>query len=69
MHDRLRHHALVSSSTLVKSTGLTLPTVLSALGRLERLHIVREATGQARNRIFVYDKYLEILGAGVTVSG
>lgn len=66
VHDYLRRHALASSSVLVNATGLSLPTILSALGRLERLHIVREATGQARNRIFVYDRYIQLLNAGVS---
>lgn len=66
VHEHLRRHALVSSSVLVKVSGLSLPTVLSALGKLQRLDIVREATGKARNRVFVYDKYIDILNAGVS---
>jgi Fic family protein len=66
VHDHLRRHALVSSGVLVSATGLSLPTVLSALSRLQALNIVREATGQARNRVFVYDRYIDILNAGVS---
>lgn len=66
VHEHLREHALVSSSVLVKASGLTLPTVLSALRKLQELNIVREATGQSRNRVFVYDKYVDILNAGVS---
>lgn len=65
VHDYLRRHAIVSSSLAVTATGLTLPTVLAALTRLENLGIVRETTGQARNRIYVYDRYMTILNAGV----
>jgi len=65
VHDRLRKHAVASSTLLVKSSGLTLPTVLSALKRLQGLGIVREVTGQARNKVFVYERYLDILNAGV----
>lgn len=65
VHDYLRRHAVASSSVAVTATGLSLPTVLSALSRLENLGVVRETTGQARNRVYVYDKYLEILNAGV----
>jgi Fic family protein len=65
VHDYLRRHAVASSSVVVTATGLSLPTVLSALSRLENLGVVRETTGQARNRVYVYDKYLEILNAGV----
>lgn len=67
VHDHLRRHALVSSSVLVKATGLTLPTVLSALQKLQALKIVREVTGQARNRLFAYERYVELLNAGIRV--
>jgi hypothetical protein len=38
--------------------------VSSALGRLEKLGIVRETTGRERDRIFAYSRYLEIVSAG-----
>jgi Fic family protein len=69
VHEYLRQHALASSAVLVKATGLSLPTVLSALDKLQSLNIVREVTGQARNRLFVYERYLEILSAGVAGDG
>jgi hypothetical protein len=31
---------------------------------LERLGIVREITGQQRNKVFAYDRYLAILSEG-----
>ena len=65
VHDYVRRHAFVSSSLAVNATGLSMPTVLAALSRLQNLGIVRETTGQARNRIYVYDRYLTILNAGV----
>jgi Fic family protein len=65
VHDHLRRQALASSGALVKSSGLSLPTVLATLDKLQELKIVREVTGQARNRLFVYDRYIDILNAGV----
>jgi Fic family protein len=65
VHDYLRHQALASGAALVKSSGLSLPTVLATLDKLRELKIVREITGQARNRVFVYDGYIDILNAGV----
>lgn len=66
VHERLRRHPLASSAVLVRTSGLSLPTVLSALVKLQRLRIVREATGRARNRVFVYDAYVALLNAGVS---
>jgi hypothetical protein len=38
--------------------------VNAALLRLENLGIVREATGRARGRVYVYQRQLELLDAG-----
>jgi len=40
------------------------PTVTSALKRLEEIGIVREITGKARDRIYAYKEYLNILEEG-----
>jgi len=63
------HHELLSrpintSQTLVRSTGLTPMTVNKTLEHLRRLDIIRELTGQRRNRIFGYTQYINILNEG-----
>jgi len=40
------------------------PSVYAAIERLERAGILREATGRRRGKLYVYDKYLAILGEG-----
>jgi hypothetical protein len=40
-----------------------LPTVNSLLRELESREIVKESTGRARDRVFVYRRYLEALAA------
>jgi Fic family protein len=65
VHDHFRNQALASGAALVKSSGLSLPTVLATLERLQELKMVREVTGLSRNRLFVYDRYIDILNAGV----
>ena len=42
-------------------TGLTRPTVATALNRLCGLGVAREVTGRARDRVFVYTEHLRIL--------
>ncbi|HEX2167411.1 MAG TPA: Fic family protein [Longimicrobiales bacterium] len=63
------HHALqarpVSSATsLVSSTGISLPAVNNALKVLIELGIVREVTGRQRNRVYAYTEHVKILGEG-----
>jgi hypothetical protein len=44
--------------------GLTYPTVASALERMSQLGMVRELTGHARNRLFAYSAYVDLLSEG-----
>jgi Fic family protein len=64
VYDLLRSRILLSAPLAVRELGLTWPTVNSALGRLQQLGIVREATGRARDRLYVYRRQLELLEAG-----
>jgi len=49
---------------LAKRTRLTLPTVGKALDVLVNRNMVSETTGKKRNRVYRYDRYLDILGEG-----
>jgi DNA-binding MarR family transcriptional regulator len=49
---------------LAKRTGLTQPTIAKALDVLVERKIVSETTGKKRNRVYRYDRYLEILNEG-----
>ena len=64
VHHGLQQRPVASVPSLVADTGLSAPTVRSALGRLEKMGIVREITGKRRNRLFGYDRYVAILGEG-----
>ena len=48
----------------VRQTGLTFPAVAKSMEALARLGIVREITGKQRNRVFAYERYLNILSEG-----
>jgi Fic family protein len=48
-------------AALTKVTGLTTPTVTSGLRELSNRGIVRETTGRARDRIFVYSRYMDVM--------
>jgi len=49
---------------LMKQTGLTAPTIAAALNTLQALGIVKETSGRKRNRLFSYQRYLNILIEG-----
>jgi Fic family protein len=49
--------------TLREATGLTTPTINSLLRELESRGIIKESTGRARDRVYVYRRYLEALAA------
>jgi ribosomal protein S25 len=51
-----------------QQTNLSFPAAAKAIQRLESSGIVREVTGQRRNRVFVYHDYLNILNEGTEVS-
>ncbi len=55
---------LVTLNQICKRTGLSFPAVSRAMENLENLKIVREITGQRRNRVFAYNQYLIILSEG-----
>jgi Fic family protein len=61
IHTYLQRHPIAVTAKIRDACGLSLPTVLRALGALEELGIVKETTGRERNKIFVYEKYLNIL--------
>lgn len=57
-------HPLVNLNQVCDSTGLSFPAAARAMQTLEGLNIVREVTGQRRNRVFAYQDYLNILSEG-----
>ncbi|MFZ5885611.1 MAG: Fic family protein [Chloroflexota bacterium] len=55
---------LVTLNQVCERAGLSFPTATRAVQALENLNIVREITGQRRNRVFAYQRYLDILSEG-----
>jgi Fic family protein len=64
VHQALIERPIVTSKWLVTATDLTPATVNRSLDKLAQLGIIRELTGQKRNRLFSYPAYLEILNRG-----
>ena len=60
----LRGRPMTTVALASKATGINRTTITTVLGRLIKLKIVRELTGQKRNRLFAYDGFLKILSEG-----
>jgi hypothetical protein len=49
---------LVNAAWVEKSVGVSQPTANAILSRFEASGVLREITGQRRNRVYRYDAYL-----------
>ena len=59
--DMLFRNPYVTSKDIIGVTGVSMPTAVKILGRLESAGILREITGRSRNRVYCADGILEIL--------
>jgi Fic family protein len=64
VHDLAADQIVFSIPEAAHRLNLSEVTIGKAAGHLERLGIVREATGRPRNRLYVYSEYLNILQEG-----
>ena len=65
VHGALKAELIVSIGAAADITGLTFPTVSRAMELLVEHGIAREVTGASRNRLYVYEEYMEALNEGV----
>lgn len=61
VHDFLQRRPLTSIALCSNKLKLSFPPVMKAMEHLNKLGIVREVTGQKRNRVFAYHAYLRLL--------
>ncbi|MBI4630270.1 MAG: Fic family protein [Chloroflexi bacterium] len=61
----LRERPLITLNEAHRHAGVSFPTATKGMNALVEAGIVRELTGQQRNRVFVYDRYLSILNEGI----
>lgn len=64
VHHAMMERPIASPIWLRDKTGLSLTTIGTCLERLENLGIVKELTGQKRNRLFAYTQYISIMNQG-----
>lgn len=63
LYQYLQKHPLISAKQASQDLGLSFPTITASLNHLKNLGIVEESTGKQRDRLFVYQGYLQILQA------
>lgn len=64
VHEALKARPLASLQDVSTRTGLSFPTAGTSMDLLLDLGIARELTGNRRNRVFAYDRYLKVLSEG-----
>lgn len=64
VHDILMEQPYLRINDVLARTNLSRPGATAGIYTLGELGIVREITGNARNRVFAYDDYMDVLAAG-----
>lgn len=64
LHHRLQQEVIINIPDSARALEINRTTISNCIRQLEKLGIVREITGQQRNRLFVYDRYVQILSEG-----
>lgn len=64
VHDILMEQPYLRINDVLARTNLSRPGATAGMYTLGELGIVREVTGNARNRVFAYDDYMDVLAAG-----
>ena len=65
VHEVLPAHPFVTAAQVQARTGLSAPTVNTALRGLSSLGVVREITGKRRGRVFAYEGFLRALDEAI----
>lgn len=64
LHETFTRHPLRTIPRMVKELGLSKPTVMRSLEKMQELDMIREVTGKKRYMVFAYQAYLDILSEG-----
>ena len=67
VHDLAVKRVVVKPPRAAQALGLSEPPVYGAIARLEEVGILREVTGRARGKAYVYGEYMDILNEGTEI--
>ena len=59
--DLLYLRPVITINDVVDELGITYPTASTLVKSFEEINILKEKTGQQRNRVYGYTEYIEIL--------
>ena len=62
--DYLEQHPIIDIKRTAAALGISYNTTATAVKKLQELGILKETTNAARNRVFAYEEYLQILRQG-----
>ena len=62
--DYIERHPIIDISHTAKELGISYNTVSSVVQKLVSIGVLQETTNRARNRVFSYEEYLNILRSG-----
>lgn len=64
VHVFMQRQPIVDVPMIASGLGVSAPTARKTIETLLHLNILREITGKKRDRVYVYDRYVEILNEG-----
>ena len=65
VYEELKRRIVISPTQVARDLGITWPTAIAAISRLEELGIAAEITGKKRDRLYRYSEQLTLLDEGV----
>ena len=65
VYEELKRRIVISPTQAARDLGITWPTAVAALTRLQNLGIAAEITGKKRDRLYRYSEQLKLLDEGV----
>lgn len=63
----MQRYPILTSNRVTNLSGMSLPTALRTLSRLQKIGILHETTGKERNKRFVYKAYLDLINSGTEI--
>src|ERR1051326_3739789 len=64
IHRYMQRKPILSIPATAEQLSISAPTVAKAIQQMQKLGIVRETTGKQRHRLFIYQRYVDILNQG-----
>jgi Fic family protein len=65
VYDHVCQRLVVTAPRVAHSTGISAPTVRRVLNEMQTQGMLQEVTGKSRNRVFVYQPFLDLLEDGL----